>query len=204
MAGRVGDWQRECAEAGSDAGDPDAALVAAAREHPANFAALYRRHIDAVYRYCVRRLGAREAAEDATSQVFMRAIEAFPGYRDGSFRAWLFAIAHNVTANELRAGQARRNVDLDAAGELPDREAGPEVAALATESGRTVRQLLAGLPDRERAMLELRLAGLRSREIAELLGIGHSTVKVAQFRAIRRLRARLGISSQGGDDEGDR
>jgi DNA-directed RNA polymerase specialized sigma24 family protein len=43
-------------------------------------------------------LGTREAAEDANTEIFMRALAALPAYRAGEFRSWLFAIAHNVVA----------------------------------------------------------------------------------------------------------
>ena len=80
----------------------DGALVALARQDRRAFAPLYARYADQVHRYCYRRLGTREAAEDATSLVFARALAALPKCRDETFRSWLFAIAHNVIANDLR------------------------------------------------------------------------------------------------------
>ena len=49
-------------------------LVAAARRDPDAVAALHERHVDPIYRFCLRRLGDRDAAEDATAQVFTKAI----------------------------------------------------------------------------------------------------------------------------------
>jgi len=60
--------------------EEDAVLAAAAASDPRAFAPLYERYLDAVYRYCYRRLGSREAAEDATSQVFYRAIAGLAGF----------------------------------------------------------------------------------------------------------------------------
>ncbi len=58
-----------------DRADPsDSALVAAARADRRAFAPLYNRYVDPVYRYCLRRLGDRAAAEDATSQVFSKGL----------------------------------------------------------------------------------------------------------------------------------
>jgi hypothetical protein len=68
----------------------DAALVAAARVDPTAFAPLYARYLPPVYRYCYRRLGTSAAAEDATSEVFVKALAALPRFRAGSFRSWLF------------------------------------------------------------------------------------------------------------------
>ena len=67
-----------------------------AQRDPYAFALLYTRYLDPIHRYCYRRLGSREAAEDATSLVFAKALSALPRYHDTSFRSWLFTIAHHV------------------------------------------------------------------------------------------------------------
>src|SRR5215203_2456218 len=69
------------------------------------FGALYDRYLGRVYAYCYRMLGNHEAAEDANAEVFERALTALPMYRTGSFRSWLFAIAHNVVTDALRWGR---------------------------------------------------------------------------------------------------
>src|SRR5688500_4971912 len=86
-----------------NAATPDEELVERAQrgDHEA-FAVLYDRYLPRVHGYCYRLLGEREAAEDATTDTFMRALTALPACRTGSFRSWLFAIAHNVTADEWR------------------------------------------------------------------------------------------------------
>ena len=108
---RLGFGQRSSAAAADDpneTGETDAALAVRARVDREAFAALYARYVDPVYRYSLSRLGDREAAEDATSQVFVHALAALPRYREqGSFRSWLFAIAHNVVTDAgRRAGRA--------------------------------------------------------------------------------------------------
>ena len=85
------------------AGDRDeVAIIALAKRDPAAFAPLYQEYLGPVYRYCYRRLGSREAAEDATSLVFERALRALPTFRGASFRAWLFTIAHNAVTDAYR------------------------------------------------------------------------------------------------------
>ncbi len=80
----------------------EADLVAAALTHPSAFAPLYRRHVDEIYRFCFRRLGTREDAEDATSHVFAKALTSLGGFRGGPVRSWLFAIADRHTLDRLR------------------------------------------------------------------------------------------------------
>ena len=169
--------------------DEDARLVALAKTDLRAFAPLYARYFDPVYRYCYRRLGHPEAAADAAAQVFAKALAALPGYREDapSFRSWLFAIAHNVIADDLRA---RRPVaPMAAAAHVAAADPSPEEVVLTNEAGCVVRARLALLPPDQRQILELRLAGLTGPEIAAALGRSLGAVKIAQVRAFARLRA---------------
>ena len=176
-----------------DSTTADATLLARARREPAAFAPLYARYLGPVYGYSFRRLGTREAAEDATSLVFTKALAALPRYeeRAGSFRAWLFAIAHNVVVDQVRGRLPDQA--LDAAAEAPDLAPTPEDHALAADDGRLLRALLARLTPDQRQVVELRLAGLTDREIAQALGRSHGAVRMSQFRAVARLRTLLGV-----------
>jgi RNA polymerase sigma-70 factor (ECF subfamily) len=165
----------------------DRELVSRAQDGDrAAFAALYRRYVDAVHRYCFRRLEEREAAEDATSLVFTKALAALPKYRESSFRAWLFAIAHNIVVDAHR--RRRPIVPLDDLADRPAAGPTPEESVLIGEERRSVRALLAHLTPDQRRVIELRLAGLDGAEIARVLGRSTNAVDVAQYRAMRRLR----------------
>ncbi|MDQ3512324.1 MAG: sigma-70 family RNA polymerase sigma factor [Chloroflexota bacterium] len=170
--------------------DAEAAMIVRARDDPAEFAPLYSAYFSSVYHYCLRSLGEREAAADATSQVFIKALGALPTYRSGSFRSWLFTIAHNVLVDASR--RRRLYVPLDDAGDIPSPESMPEERALAAEDGRRLAALLACLPPSQRQIVELRLAGLTGPEIARTLGISHAAVKSRQFRAYSTLRDVIG------------
>lgn len=172
----------------------DARLVEMAQADPRAFAPLYGRYANLVYRYCFRKLGEREIAADATAQVFVQALAGLPGYRPRvtSFRAWLFTIAHNVIVDHLRAH--RPVSPIAAAVHVAATEPSPEEALLQREAGSTVRALLATLPAEQRQVLELRLAGLSGGEIASVLGRTPGAVRVAQARAISRLRETLAAS----------
>jgi RNA polymerase sigma-70 factor (ECF subfamily) len=169
----------------------DAVLVAHAKRDPQAFAPLYQRYVDPIYRYCYRRLGEREAAADATAQVFAKALGALPGCRDDRFRSWLFSIAHNVLVDAYRA--RRGDAPLDAADEVVDAAPSPEDLALAADDRRTMVRLLDHLTPDQRQVVELRLAGLSAEEIATVLGRSRGSVDTAQCRAIARLRALLGV-----------
>ena len=182
----------------------DLHLVERALRDPAAFAALYERYHQAIYVFCFRRLGAPEAADDAASIIFMKTFTALPRFRPDrnrsgqplrplrTFRSWLFSIAHNVVVDAWR--RDRRHVSLDGAASaslawrLVDRAASPEDAALGADEARRVMALLDQLPERQRAGVELRLAGLSTSEVAHALGLSIPAVKSLQFRAYRTLR----------------
>lgn len=171
----------------------DLDLVRAAQADIARFAALYRRYRDRVLAYCWRRLGDPAEAEDAASAIFVKALGALPAFRDreGSFRSWLFRIAHNEVADRHKRWARRPESSLSAEGELVDPGRTPEELALLDDEAARLRCLLEHLSDRERAVLDLRLAGLTTAEIARALGIATQTVRTAQSRAVARLRPLL-------------
>ena len=177
--------------------DEEAALVAAARRDPQAFAPLYQRYFDPVYRYCYRRLGGPEAAADATSLVFAKALAALPRYRDGSFRSWLFAIAHNTVVDCARSVRADRPLEM--AAEVVDAAPTPEEASLVADEGRSLRAALVHLSPDQRRIVELRLAGLTDREIAAVLGRSLGATRMVQVRAVARLRDLLGVGAEPGE-----
>ena len=139
--------------------DPDALLVAWSRRNPQAFTALYDRYFAAVYGYCLSQLGNPQAAEDAASQTFLKALTALPGYREaGRFRAWLFAIAHNAVQDVIRSH--RPNEPLDAVGGLHDPASTPEERAIAALDRDWIEREISRLPAADRQVRELRRAGL--------------------------------------------
>jgi RNA polymerase sigma-70 factor (ECF subfamily) len=176
----------------------DRELVVRAKGDAQAFAALYRRYANSVYRYCYHRLGCQAAAEDATSEVFIKAFTKIGTCReDGSFRSWIFAIAHNTVLDSHRAG--RDNQSIESAASLHDPASGPEDSALWADSEQSVLRLLAELRPQQARIIELRLAGLTGPEIARVLGCSLAAVKIGQVRGYGRLRSLLGngVSSEG-------
>lgn len=182
--------------------DHDLIHVARAQQDIRAFGPLYEQYSVIIFHYCLRRVGNREVAADATSIVFAKAIAALPKFRPdpkrqgSTFRAWLFTIAHNVVIDHRRRDRSELSLDTSAENglqiaDLADADSTPEEHALLGETIRTVRQLLDTLPDRQRAVTELRLSGLSGAEIAGTLGISESAVKSIQFRAYSALRDTL-------------
>lgn len=155
-----------------------------------DFAAIYDSHFPAIFGYCLRQLGDHQAAEDAASQTFLKALRAFPTYQEnGHIRAWLFAINRHVLIDLFR-GQ-HPDEPLDRASDVPDTDASPEDRAIALLDSAWLESALTRLPPDDRQILDLRRAGLTGREIALALGISHEAAKKRQLRAVARLRAEL-------------
>jgi len=171
----------------------DDAIVQAALERTAAFAPLYERHAMAIYRYCFNQTWDVDVANDLTAQVFIRAIERLHQYRPlsgATFRSWLFAIARNIVVDEWRRYRPTRPVESVMSGLAAD-EPGPEEIAVHRTHMMTVHRAIDDLPERYRAIVHLRLAGLTAPEIASTLGITMPALKSAQTRAYRRLRLTL-------------
>jgi RNA polymerase sigma-70 factor (ECF subfamily) len=165
-------------------------LALRARTDRAAFGALYDRYLPLVHAYCHRRLGSREAAEDATAIAFAKALAAIGRFREEgtSFRAWIFAIAHHVVVDEARARRPTVRLEAGGAWEPAAPGPGPEELGVRGADLARVRTLLAELPPEAARMVELRLADLSDAEIAHVLGRSPGAVRVAMHRALGRLR----------------
>lgn len=173
-----------------------AALVPARSfvQRPA-FDEVYRAYLTPIYGYCYRRLGNVHAAEDATQQVFTQALARLPTCRAESVRGWLFAIAHNVTADAFRA--RRPEAPLDAAEALPSTADSPEELAISADLAQRLRSAMQELTREQRDVLDLRSSGVSIGETAVILRTSEGAVKQLQHRAMHRLRALLVDESDG-------
>lgn len=172
-----------------DSAADDAALVLAARKDPHAFGPLYERYVRRVYRYCYLRLGSRQEAEDATSDVFLRAVAGLPDFHGDTFAAWLFRIARNIVVDVLRA--KRPSVEITEYYEPRHSGTSTEHAALAAVDRDTLYAAIAQLPDAQRRAIELQLAGWTLAQTASILDVSSGAVKLLRYRAVRRLRQLL-------------
>ena len=168
--------------------EDDRALAQRTAVDRESFGILYDRYVDRIYGFCLRRLQSQEAAEDATGQTFLKALTALTSGRWGSgqFKSWLFTIAYHMIVDSVRAQTPM--APLADAHEVPERAPGPEDRALTAESDRELYSLLARLPDEQADLIHLRLSGLNDREIGDVIGKSYGAVRVAQHRALKRLR----------------
>ncbi len=153
---------------------------------------LYRRYAHAVYRYVYYRLGDVEQAEDVTADVFVRALEALPRFRERGlpFSAWLYRIAAARVADAFRRKRRRPMEPL--AGDLTESSAGPEEVAEERWRAEQLRRLVGQLPEIQQQVLVLRFVErLSHAEVARIIGRSEGAVRVMQHRALRELKRLL-------------
>jgi RNA polymerase sigma-70 factor (ECF subfamily) len=155
-------------------------------------ARLYERNSSRVFGYCLRMLGSREDAEDASQTTFMQAFRALQrGVVPAFETAWLLTIARNVCLARHRAGRRRRAVELVRdPQDLQELAAGrePDDGSLAG-----LQEALSRLPEMQRRAFLLREWQERSyAEIAAELGVTVPAVEALLFRARRSLADQLG------------
>lgn len=140
----------------------------------------YSDHAAAVHAYLIGLCRDPGLAEDLTQDTFVKATRALAGYRGGSPRSWLFAIARTTFLDHVRR---RREYATDAPPEIAVSD--PDVAAV-----HTVRQVLASLPESQRSALILRdQLDLPYDEVAAALGRSLAATKVLIHRARAAFRA---------------
>jgi len=166
----------------------DSNLMAETRSNPAAFVRLYRSHYEAVFRYCAHRLFERQAAEDVTSDVFLKVVENIHRFRgnEQQFRCWLYRIATNAVNNYLRK-TARRNRLLKVACE----QANSRGADCRGSADKLVllREAVFSLKPRYQTIITLRFfEKLKLTEIAEVLASSPGTVRSQLARALAKLR----------------
>ncbi|MGH9268436.1 MAG: RNA polymerase sigma factor [Acidimicrobiales bacterium] len=164
----------------------------ASRREPEAWETLYRRAYRPLFAYARRRLPSEPAAEDAVSETMTRALDRIPGFtwKGAGFDAWLYGILRNVVLESQRSSaRARpRGAPVDA----PSGEPTPLDAALAREQHDEVRRAFERLSGDERELLELRVVGgLSAAGVGEVVGKRAGAVRMAQARALVRLRSLL-------------
>lgn len=148
----------------------------------ARAADLYRTYGPAVYRRCLRLLKDKEAARDATQEVFVKLVRDIAKVDDpGIVLPWIYRVATNHCLNVLRDRSRRGEVllDLDVAGAVepsfPDRHLAGKILSHFDEGTRAVA-------------VGVLVDGMGHEELAGALGISRKTVERRLARFLERAR----------------
>ncbi len=124
----------------------------------------------------------------------MAAITALPRYKDQGrpFLAFVYGIAAHKVADAHRAAGRNRAEPMEVVPERFSVEAGPEQLAIDSEQSARMNVLLQILPEKQREILILRVVvGMSAEETAEAVGSTAGAVRVAQHRALARLKTEI-------------
>jgi RNA polymerase sigma-70 factor, ECF subfamily len=155
-----------------------------------------------VVRYCRSRLGTERsgvAADDVAQEVCLAVLKSLPTYTDQGkpFLAFVYGIAaHKVVDAHRSVARSRSEPVEDLPEELDPRD-GPEQRAMNGALSVQMGQLLDTLPPKQREILVLRVVvGLSAEETAEAVESTPGAVRVAQHRALSKLRTQVSAMSE--------
>ena len=168
-------------------------LVERAKRDPREFGALYDRHFQQIYRFVYSRVREQTAAEDVTSEVFIKALKAMPRYQDTGrpFAAWLYQIAVNAIADRYRSLKPSQPLedfhDLSVSGPALEEQAAQR------DEIRRIWAIVEELPEQQRMALVLKFQeDMRIEDIAVAMGKTPGAVKLLIHRGVTRLRDAAG------------
>lgn len=181
-----------------DASHEDRGLLAVLSRDPVAFEAFYRRHVDRITGFAVRRCDGPEEVADLVAGVFLAVIESAERYDPdrGEPISWLFGIAANQLRMQRRGSWRQRGVAVRVSAQRlldPDDVVRLEERIDAERLAPEVRRAIARLPKGERAVFELvSREGLTAAQAGEALAISPAAVRVRLSRARAKLRLALG------------
>jgi RNA polymerase sigma-70 factor (ECF subfamily) len=167
-------------------------LVARALEGDGRaFATLVQPHLAMLYRIAARACGSRTLAEDAVQEALTLAYQKLGRYEPGtSLKSFLAAIAVRKAQTLLRT-ERRRQAREDVS-DPPEHLAGPAEQLAAERTAARVREVLAELPKKRRAVALLRLdGGMSYAEIAEAIGTTEGSARVLVHLALKEIKDKL-------------
>ncbi len=163
------------------------------------FLALYRRWQAPIFRFALRMLGSRTAAEDVTQEVFMAVIRDSRGYRSsrGSFGSWLYGIARHLILRTIERERASPAPPDAAEGQariegLRSPQGDPHDESVRRQRTERLRKAVLSLPVHYREVVVLcELHEMDYAEAAKSLGCSIGTIRSRLHRARSILAERL-------------
>lgn len=155
--------------------------------------AVYDQYFSEVYRYALYRVGDTTLAEDISSEVFIRLLEAVQAGHgpDSNLRGWLIGTANHIVTDQMRKKYRRSEEEISES--LPDLNPGPASEVDQREQNRSIQNAYLKLTPEQQHVLALRFGqGYSLEETATQLNKNVNAVKALQFRALAALQREIG------------
>ena len=153
---------------------------------------LYKLHAGELLRFAESLTRQGGLAHDAVQETFLRYfIERRYGRHIEKPRTWLYTVMRNYLQRRMGSPEERFSAQSGNVDSLASDDSDPEALVLRAEAARNI---VAGLSNRERQCLDLRLDGLGYAEIAETLGVRPGTVGAL----LARVHAKVRCDAEGG------
>ena len=167
----------------------DETLASRASDDFEAFAELYRRYLCPIYRFVRSQTPNDATAEDITAHVFFKAITSASTFRgDGSYRAWIYRIAHNAVWT-WRNEKGRSLIAFEEVPDTVDPAPSPATQAIVQEDRGLVWRKVAELPSAQREVVALRyIQELSVEEISQITDRSRGAVRILLHRARSKLR----------------
>jgi RNA polymerase sigma-70 factor (ECF subfamily) len=156
-------------------------------------------HHGEIYRYLLRATGRTSDADDLSQETFLRAYRAYRGLpKEANARAWLFAIATNLSRNHYRAQSRRRRAyeAVRVTATESDGASAPDGVLLGREASAVLETVVSRLPFKQRlAFLQRKVHGLDYEAIGRALSCSTDSARAHVFQALRKIRQALDLPS---------
>jgi len=168
------------------------AEIEAAKKDNRQFAVLYTRYYEQVYRFAYQRLDSKDLAGDICAQTFLNAMTHLQGYQHKGlpFVCWLYRIAGNELQQLFRKNSRHRTLNIETSGihAMMDEI---EVDNLGGYHDRML-DILPDLPEDELQLIEMRYFEKRPfKEIGDILQITENNAKVKVYRILEKMKKRI-------------
>jgi RNA polymerase sigma-70 factor (ECF subfamily) len=163
----------------------------------AAFGRLYDQYSQPIYRFIAVKVGTKQEAEDLLHEVFLSAWQKLPGFTEQGFpfSSWLYRIARNRVIDHYRTKKTSVSIDDEDSGveELPGLDSSLNDQVDTQLDIEAVRGAINQLDGEQKEVIEMRfLSDLSPAEIAKIMDKREGTVRIIQFRALKKLKEILG------------
>ena len=180
----------------------DSNLLERAREYDAQaLAEIYDRYAESIYRYAYRYIGDASLAEDLTSEVFLKLLQVLGTSRAPreQLQGWLYRVARNLAVDWFR--QQAKGVSFSLNEELTPDGDSPATRLEEQQLHQDLREAISKLTPGQQQVIVLRFGeGRKISEIGRLMGKSEGSIKLMQYRAMKRLRKLLENQGKRGNE----